>query len=185
MTSFWWFVHNMDNKWENWPLYWIFWSNFLIKKLFKITIKFFDTIFFHTSSKFWHYSVILAPKWRHFDDLFITWTIDEKNCPFWPNSLFKKLFKFTIYFFGTDLFSHFVQMLTYSVILAPKWRHFDDLFITWTVDEKIDPYNGFFWPKCLLKKLSKLRLKFFRHNFFLHTLSKFWHIASYFGPKMT
>ena len=63
---------------------------------------------------------------------------------FCPNGLLKKMLKITIKFFLDNFFSHFVQILTYSVILAPKWRHFDDLFITWTIDEKIDPYNGFF-----------------------------------------
>ena len=59
MASFSWFVHNMDSRWENWPLEWIFWPNCLLKKLFKITIKF-----------FWHnFFFILCPNfdiYRHF-----------------------------------------------------------------------------------------------------------------------
>ena len=104
--------------------------------------------------------------------------------------------------FSNFFFFMFCQTLTYSVILAPKWRHFDDLFKTWTIDEKIDPYNGFFGQNCLLKKLFKITIKLFWHNCFLtlcpnvhiyiklfwhnlffNTLSKCSHISSFWPQK--
>ena len=69
---------------------------------------------------------------------------DPYNGFFGQTVYWKRCSKLRLNFFGTIFYSHFVQILTYSVILAPKWRNFDDLFITWKIDEKIDPYNGFF-----------------------------------------
>ena len=108
---------------------------------------------------------------------------DPYNGFFWPNCLLKKMFKITIKFFWHIFFSHFVQILTYSVILAPKWRHFDDLFITWTIDEKIDPYNGFL-AKLFLKKVVQITINFFCDHFFF-TLCPNFDIKRHFGPKMT